>query len=199
MLLVKPTVWTTRRKWLGNLVPALFWFPLAAIGVFTVAKNEQFLGPGLWFLAASTILGWLAVNQFGFFENRRMRLQLERILKVQDSEVKGEFIFVGFATPKYSSMLDAHEDVGFFQILPDRLVFVSETRRMELMRSDLTKIGTRANVHTVLGLGRWVSVDAEVGEKKFRLLVEPRERSTMLGSRRYGARLVTRLREWMKE
>lgn len=198
-LLVTPTVWTRRRKWLGNLVPALFWFPLAAFGVYQVAKQGQFLGSGLYFLIGSTLIGWLAINQFGFFENHRMRRQLELILSAQKNEINGEFIFTGFATPKYSSMLDAHEDVGFLKILPDRLLFISELRHLEILKADIVEVGFRPNVHSVLGLGRWVSIDAKSGEKRIRLLVEPREKNTMLASSRFGSRLVARLREWLLE
>ncbi len=179
-------------------MPAIFWFPLASIGVFLIAKQGQYLGSGLWFLVASTIVGWFAVNQFGFFENEKMRKHLERILKAQERPIEGEFIFTGFATPKYSSMVDAHEDVGFLRIMPDRLQFISETRSMEILKSDVKEVGYRANVHSILGLGGWVSVDATVGNRKFRLLVEPRERNTMLTSKKFRRRLVTRLNGWLK-
>ncbi|MDR3691965.1 MAG: hypothetical protein P4L46_21475 [Fimbriimonas sp.] len=195
---MKATVWTARRKWLGNVVPSLFWFPLAAIGVYLVAAHGQFLGTGLWFLAVSTIAGWLAVNQFGFFENAKMRRTLELILKAQGNEMTGEFLFVGFATPKYSSMVDAHEDVGFLEILEDRICFVSETRKVEIQKVNVSGVGTYFNVHSLLGLGGWVGVDALVGDKRIRMLIEPRERPTLLGSKSYRARLAKRLREWAK-
>ena len=127
-----------------------------------------------------------------------MRKHLERILKAQERPIEGEFIFTGFATPKYSSMVDAHEDVGFLRIMPDRLQFISETRSMEILKSDVKEVGYRANVHSILGLGGWVSVDATVGNRKFRLLVEPRERNTMLTSKKFRRRLVTRLNGWLK-
>ncbi len=199
MLLVTPTVWTSRRKWMGNLVPAIFWFPPALAGVLVAAKQGQFLGTGLWILIASTVVGWLAVNQFGFFNNAKMRKQLELILVAKGEQASEELIFVGFATPKYSSMLDAHEDVGFLEFLSDRIVFVSETRRIEIMKSDISGTARRANVHSLLGLGGWVGIDARLGEKRFRLLVEPRERNTMLASKRYAKKLTSRIAAWLKE
>ena len=179
-------------------MPALFWLPPALVGVFLIAKQGQYLGSGLWFLIASTVIGWFAVNQFGFFENEKMRKHLERILKAQEKPIVGEFIFVGFATPKYSSMVDAHEDVGFFRIMDDRIQFISETRSMDILKSDIREIGYRANVHSILGLGGWVSVDATVGDRRFRLLIEPRERNSMLASKKYRVRLVKRLNGWLK-
>lgn len=196
MRLVAATVWTSRRKWLGNLIPALFWLPPAIIGVYLIVAKNQLIGPGLWYLVASTILGWLSVNQFGFFENRKMRNHLERILQTEGRDLKGDFVFVGFATPKYSSMLDAHEDVGFLRILPDKLMFVSEMRNIEVLKSDLTGIRFRPNVHTVLGLGRWVSIEGKVGEQSIRLLIEPRERTTLFGNRLYSGKLLAKLAKW---
>jgi hypothetical protein len=181
---------------LGNLIPALFWLPPAAIGIYQVIVKDQFIGTGLWLLVLSTILGWLSVNQFGFFENRKMRKQLERILEVDGRTFKGDQFFVGFASPKYSSMLDAHEDVGFLRLMSDRLIFVSETRNVEVMKSDITGIRFRPNVHSVVGLGRWVSIEGKVGEQPIRLLVEPREKTTLFGNRLYGSKLKIKLANW---
>jgi hypothetical protein len=181
---------------LGNLIPALFWFPPAVVGVYEIAAKGQLLGLGLWLLILSTVLGWLSINQFGFFENRKMRKQLERILETEGRATMGDKVFVGFATPKYSSMLDAHEDVGFLRILHDRVIFVSELRTVEVMKSDIVGIRFRANVHSVLGLGRWVSIEGKVGEQPIRLLIEPRERLTLFGNRLYGSKLRTKLLNW---
>ena len=183
---------------MGNFVPALFWFPLALAGVAIAVIQGQFIGLGLWFLVASTFVGWLAVNFFGYYENQAMRRQLERILKVKETPIEGEFIFVGFASPNFSSMVDAHEDVGFLRILDDRITFVSETRTMEIMRADITGAKRRFNVHSLVGLGGWVGIDAKIGERQFRMLVEPREKATMLGSKPYAGRLIARIQEWKK-
>ena len=197
MPLVAVTVWSTRRKWLGNLIPAVFWLPPAVAGIYQIAAKGQLIGLGLWLLIASTVLGWLAVNFFGFFENAKMRASLERILTTEGKSLAGEKVFVGFATPKYSSMLDAHEDVGFLRILSDKLIFVSESRTIEIQKADVHGVRFRPNVHSVLLLGRWVSVEAKVGDQQIRLLVEPREKPTLLGNRFYGKKLLATLRAWV--
>lgn len=181
---------------MGNFVPALFWLPLAIAGIAITIIQGQFIGIGLWFLGTSSIAAWFALNAFGYFENQSMRRQLERILQVQGTPIEGEYIFVGFATPTYSSMVDAHEDVGFLRFLDDRLVFVSETRTIEVMKADITGAQKRFNVHSLLGLGGWVGIDASIGERKFRMLIEPREKRTMLASKQYSARLIARIAEW---
>lgn len=157
----------------------------------------QLIGPGLWLLVASTVLGWLSINQFGFFENRKMRVQLEKLLQREGRDFKGDKTFVGFATPKFSSMLDAHEDVGFLRLLPDKIAFVSEARNIEVLKGDITGVRFRSNVHSVLGLGRWVSIEGKVGEQPIRLLVEPRERPTLLGNRLYSSKLQVKLANWI--
>ena len=107
--------------------------------------------------------------------------------------------FVGFATPKYHGLLDAHEDVGYLQILPDRLVFLSEIRTIEFQHHEVRRVRYRANVHTMLLLGRWVSVEGESGGKPIRLLIEPRNHPTMLGNFRESKRLHRRIAEWAKK
>ena len=197
MRLVASTVWTSRRKWLGTLIPAVFWLPPAVIGVYQILIKNQVGGPSLWWLLASTVLGWFAVNQFGFFENRRMQGQLKRILEVQSKSLAEEHYFVGFATPSFSSTLDAHEDVGFLCVYPDRLQFISETRTIDLPRTDITTVRFRPNVHSILFLGRWVSVEGTTGGKQVRLLVEPRVKTTLLGNRLFGSKLKVQLKKWL--
>jgi len=198
MRLVAATVWTSQRRFLGNFIPALFWLPLALAGLYQLFAKGLTIGLGLWLLVASTILGWIALNFFGLFQNGRMRRQLERILQSEKRDLSGEHFFVGFATPKYSSMVDAHEDVGFLRLLKDKLEFVSEVRTIEMSRAEITDIRFRMNVHSIVGLGRWVSVEAKLGDKPIRLLIEPRERATLLGNRIYSSTLRARLREWRK-
>lgn len=181
---------------MGNLVPALFWLPFAVAGLVWMAVKGEVLGWGLALLVTGTIVGWFALNRFGLFENGRMRAQLERILHANGETLAGEKWFVGFATPRYSSTVDPHEDIGFLEVTDDRLRFLSESRTVEVLRADVSEVRFRANVHSLLGLGRWVSVEGKVGEKPIRLMVEPRERQTLLGNRREGARLRLRLRSW---
>jgi hypothetical protein len=197
MRLVASKVWTPRRRVLGNLIPAIFWLPPAVFGVLQIVVKGQLIGLGLWSLIASTVLGWLSINQFGFFENRKMRAQLEKLLESDGRAFKGDQVFVGFATPKFSSMVDAHEDVGFLRLFPDKLVFLSDSRNVEVLKADLTGVRFRANVHSVLGLGRWVSIEGKVGEQPIRLLLEPRERPTLFGNRLYGAKLRAKLLDWI--
>ena len=158
----------------------------------------EIVGPGLWLLIAATILGWLAVNFWGLVENRKMKLQLSRILEARGILAK-DAPFVGIATPRYSSMLDPHEEVGFLFFLPDRIEFVSETKTIELFRNQVRIIRFRANVHTLLGLGRWVSLEGVADGKPIRLMIEPRERPSLIGNLRRSKPLLMRLKRWLAE
>jgi hypothetical protein len=183
---------------MGNLVPALFWLPPMIAGIAVMAVTAQILGLGLWLIVAATVLGWLSLNQFGGYMNGRMRRELERLLRSRGEDLSGERNFVGFATPRYASLLDAHEDVGFLKLLPDRIRFVSETRVVEVPRAEVRGVRYRMNVHSLVGLGRWVSIEGESGGKPIRLLLEPRDRGTMIGNLRTGTKLKAKLKRWMK-
>lgn len=189
-------MWTARRKWLGNIIPACFWLPLVAAGLILMARQGEVLGAGLYLLVAGTAVGWFALNGLGLFENARMKGQLGRILEAKREPI-GKARFVGFATPSYSSALDPHEDVGFLIVRPGSLRFVSETRTVEIDRADVREIRFRPNAHALLGLGRWVSVEGEVNGKPIRLLIEPRERRTLLGNRRLSKTVRNELAEWL--
>jgi len=196
---VGPTVWTARRKALGNVIPLLFWLPLTLAGIAVAVVREEVLGTGLWLIVAATVVGWLALNQFGFYQNGRMRRELERLMRAKGEDLSADRTFVGFASPRYHGLLDAHEDIGFLRILPDRLRFVSENRVLEVPKEDIREVRYRPNVHTIVGLGRWISVEGTAEGRPIRLLVEPRERGTMLGNLRYGPKLRAKLRRWLKE
>lgn len=199
MPFVGSTVWTSARKWQGNLLPALFWLPPAAIGLWIMVDRREILGPGLYWIASATVLGWLGLNFFGGSPNRKMRTQLEEVLTRKGKDtLPSEREFVGYSRPDYSGLLDAHEDVGFLCFFPDRLVFISDTRNEEITKTEARTVRFRPNVHTIVGLGRWVSIEGERAGKPFRFLIEPRSKRTMWGNRAYSKSLQSRIDDWQK-
>ena len=198
MPLVETKVWTEHRKMMGNLLPALVWLPFSGAGLVMMAVSGEMLGPGLWLLVSGSIMGWLALDSLGLYQNEQMRESLTKMLDAREESPADGGVFVGFSTPRYHGLLDAHEDVGFLRILPDKLVFVSETRHVELAKADIRSVRFRPNVHTILLLGRWVSLEGEHDGNALRMLVEPRERATMLGNFRYARTLHTRLSVWLR-
>ncbi len=187
-------VWTTERKILGNLVPFLCALPFAAWGLWTIARDRAVTPAGVGWLAFGTLVGWIALSQFGFWDNSRMRRLLEA--RVHETDKRW---FVGFASPKFAGVLDAHEDVGFLILGKDVLLFAGDSRRVELPKDCVARVVFRPNVHSAVGLGRWVSVEGVVKGKPVRMLLEPRERSSMLGNLRLSGRLKREIEEWASE
>ena len=181
------------RKILGNLVPFLVWLPFAVWGLWIVARDRAVTPAGLGWLAFATFVGWASVSLFGLWGNGAMLRQLSA--RIKDP---GDRWFVGFASPRFSGLLDAHEDVGFLILGKDVLLFAGDSRRVELPKDCVARVGFRPNVHSVLGLGRWVSVEGVVRGTPVRMMLEPRERSTMLGNFRLSARLRREIEGWAK-
>jgi len=189
-------VWTTRRKWLGNLVPIPFWLIPTVTGVWLTFHSGKILGPGLWILVAGQFIGWIALNLFGLFENGRIKRDSMRNLTLRRPPAAGPVIFVGCASSRHHSLLDAHEDVGFLAFGPHELEFIGDEKRVRLIREQITKVRFLPNVHSLLGLGRWISVEAIINGMPVRLLVEPRERNTLLGNLALSGWLKKTIVDW---
>ncbi|MFZ4507630.1 MAG: hypothetical protein ACOYON_08045 [Fimbriimonas sp.] len=188
------TIWNARRRALGNLIPFLFWAPPNIAGLVLILRGGDPLGPGLWLMAAGLVTGGIALNIFGFWDSASMRAELAAHLGSMGLDLK-EATFVGFASPAHAGLIDAHEDVGFL-VLGTDLTFVSEVRTVTLLRSQIKVVRFRSNIHSLLGLGRWVSVEGTMATGPFRLLIEPREKPTLLANRRFGVELRTRIEAW---
>jgi len=146
---------------------------------------------------AGTVLAWLAVNWLGLWGNAAIRKDLDAKLSRMGKPIEGEAYFVGFASPGYSGALDPHEDVGYLLLFPDRLEFRSETRTVILPRDHVQRVGFRPNAHSLVGMGRWISVEGATEGRRVRLQVEPRERNTLWGNLAYGKGLRHRLQQWL--
>jgi hypothetical protein len=192
---VAARVWNTSRKWLGNLLPALIYLPLALTGVLLIVVRQEFIGPGLWFLVASVVTGWLAMNFLALAGNGFLKRQLRRELD-EVHPLKPDAIFIGYARPEFRNLLDPHEDLGYLVLAPERLIFVGEIYRIQMPRTSVTDIRFRPNPHTMVGLGRWIEVQGSVDGKPTSLRFEPRERSTLLGNLFFGSELYQSLNEW---
>jgi hypothetical protein len=120
---------------------------------------------------------------------------MRRLLEARIKEKEHRW-FVGFASPKFTGVLDAHEDVGFLIFRKDALVFAGDSRRVEMPKEAVVRVVFRPNVHTIVGLGRWVCVEGVVKGQPVRMFVEPRERPTMLGNLRLSSKLRAEIEAW---
>jgi hypothetical protein len=189
-------VWTSRRKWLGNLVPIFFWLVPTVGGIVWIFLSGKILGSGLWLLLSGQVIGWIALNFFGLFENARIRRDSMRNLTLRRPPAPGPVIFVGCASSRHHSMLDAHEDVGFLAFGPYELEFIGDEKRMCILREQITGVRFLPNVHTIVALGRWISVEAIINGLPVRLLLEPRERNSMLGNLALSGWLKKTIEDW---
>ena len=161
-------------------------------------RTQKIIGPGLWVLLGGQVVGWLALNLFGLFENGRIRRDSMRNLTLRRPPAPGPVVFVGCASSKHHSMLDAHEDVGFLAFGPQELEFIGDEKRMRILREQINNVRFLPNVHTIVGLGRWVSVEATINGLPVRLLLEPRERNTLMGNLALSGWLRKTIDDWRK-
>ncbi len=192
-------IWTLKRQLMGNLVPGLLAAPFAAYGVFEMWRSGDLLGRGLAALVAAAVVGWIALNFLGLYQNRAIHREMEMRLRSERPRPPYRRYFVGMATPAFRGWLDPHEDVGYLMLYPDRIEFFGERHRVVIEREKIVDIRVRPNVHTLVGLGRWVSVEATVDGKPARLLIEIRQRNTLLGNLRMSRTLLKKLRKWLAE
>lgn len=164
--------------------------PFGVIGLVLMYRAGEILGPGLAVFAISPLVLWLSVNWLGLFENTSMRRAMER----RCGDLPEARWFVGAATPAFVGWIDPHEDVGFLWMDDKTIGFCGERYRIEIPRSTVTAIRFRANVHSLIGLGRWVAIEAVVEGKPAQLRIEPREAKTLWGNRRLSRVIRDRLR-----
>lgn len=190
-----PALWTPGRRWAGNLLPLLLGLPFAGLAGWEVVQNgPTFAALGL--AVAWTATTWLATNFLGLLGNRHMKRATELRLKAQGVDLADERWFVGFARPSYRGALDPHEDIGWLNLRSDEVEFIGTTERFQLDRAMVTAIRLRPNPHSWVGLGGWVSIEGKAGDTEIRMLIEPRDHSTLWANRKLRRRLYARLKEW---
>jgi hypothetical protein len=191
-------VWTAGRKWMGNLIPLAFMLPLAITGVVTMIQDQEITPLAIGFCVGALVVGWIAVDLFGFFGNATLKREIQKKVLPKAGRDASGGTFVGFARPSYSGLLDAHEDLGYLFLTDNSLEYVGEIHQVSIPRKDILAVRYRPNIHSALGLGRWVSVEAMHEKKPVRVLVEPREARTLLGNKRVGTELRKKIDAWRK-
>lgn len=177
--------------------------PLLVVGPCLAATLAvvTYLGasPLAWLCVGGTVvLGWTAVNLLGLSGNRAMRSEMIRRLLEEFPDDRREKWFVGFARPSFRGLLDPHEDLGFLIVEGDHILFWGESRQVELHRDQVTQVHWRPNIHTFLGLGRWVAIEAVLDKRPARLLIEPRDKRTLIGNLALSRLIKRRLTEWAR-
>jgi hypothetical protein len=189
--------WNNRRRWMGNLVPAIFWAPLTVGGAVLLWTSKGSMASGYWLLVSGQVLGWVALNFLGLFENKNMRRALYREFTVLKPSFEGWPTFVGYSSGPYSSWLDPHEDVGFLCLTGNALEFYGDSLIWTIERKSVKRIRFRPNVHSILGIGRWIAIEAEHKGKPVIFKLEPRDKDILLLNMIGGRRLKNRLDNWL--
>jgi len=191
-------LWTMKRKIMGNVLPLVLSSPPLVMAVKSFATEGPSTATLLW-TAAFPVSAWVMACLTALVGNGRIKREMGRRLHMERPFDLTEKYFVGFARPTYRSALDPHEDVGFLILHEDRIEFWGAERRVSLTKDEVAGVRFRPNTHTLVGLGRWISIEAVVDEKPVRLLIEPREKRTLLGNLLFSKRLLEKLREWKGE
>jgi len=194
----KKKVWSTGRKLAGNILPLVLAVPLLAQALRLLASEGPSVTTLLW-AASFPVTCWVLLALMGFVGNGGMRREMSKRMHHERPFDQEEKYFVGFAKPTYKSALDPHEDVGFLVLHSGTIEFWGSEVQVSLAKQSVAGIRYRPNAHTVVGLGRWISIEAVVEEKPVRMLIEPRVKATLIGNLIYSKSLFKRLREWKDE
>jgi hypothetical protein len=192
-------IWTRERRLMGNLIPFLLWLPPSAYGLYRVLVDSIYIGEGLVWMGIGLALGWLGVNGSGVLVNAHMKRDLKKALDFRREKLPPEHWFVGFASPKFFGVLDAHEDVGFLALDSGEVRFISEVRNIHIARDEILDVHLLPNVHSILGLGCWVCIEGKNQNVPIRLQVEPREFGFMVSNLWFAFLLRKRLRSSLRK
>lgn len=188
-------IWTVWRKLVGNLLPLLIASPFLVLGIIEF-PHFGMTGKALVDFCLFIVCTWIATNFLGNSGSWGLKAELGKRLHHVRPFDKTEKMFVGFSRPGYQGLLDPHEDVGFLLFHKDRLEFFGGQTNVELPANEITIVKFRANPHSWVGLGRWISVEGDSNGAPVRLLIEPREKATLIGNLLLGSKLQKRINDW---
>lgn len=192
MAKTKARTWSTYRKLMSNLVPALVFVPVFATGLMLFQRDLRVASVVCF--AASVLIGLFSVNLLGLFQNRRMQAELKPLIHGRPEP----HWFVGIGRPGAVGALDPHDDLGFLLLTNDALEYVGETARYRIPYVDILNVSFKMNAHSLLGLGRWIAIEGRHDGKPFRMLAEPRSFPTILRNKKEGTRIVSELRKLLR-
>jgi hypothetical protein len=184
---------------MGNFFPLLVSAPFAVLSVMSYRPETGFIGKTMYFGIAFVVVAWLFTNFFGYWQNGMMRRELAQRLDRERPGGEKTRRFIGYARPRYKGVLDAHEDVGYLIFHSDKLEIFGDHQKIEILPSTITELRFRGNIHTWVGLGRWISIEGLLEGTPIRLMVEPREKATMMGNLLYSSALKREIEAWWRE
>jgi len=182
----KPILWTFGAKLVPNLLPLFVGLPFWVGGIILARRGA--VADAVEVAAFGLVICAVSLNWLGLIGNETLR---EKCLKRLNPPPGS--LFVGISRPGFKNALDPHEDIGFLTFEAERLIVQGERIRVEIPRMQELRFGYAPNPHTLLGLGRWVTID---GGPDFHIHIEPREERSLRANRTLGIQLIARLRKW---
>lgn len=181
----------------GNLIPVAITAPFLVFAIQEIVRVGV-TGKAIILAFSFLIVGWLAVNFLGLIGNRSLRRVIEMRFKDQYGYDQTEKWFVGFSRPGKVGLLDPHEDLGFLILRDDVLEFFGEQHQIAVPWALIQSASKRPNIHTWLGLGGWVAIEAQDGDRAMRLQIEPRVRATHFGNNRLRPVLIAAIEQRLR-
>lgn len=185
--------WTDYRKVMSNLTPLVAVAPFPALAWYLDRLQKPMFALVVWCLCP--IILWLGINFFGLFQNRAIRKELSVRIS---ADMMGRAVFVGFSRPNRTQLIHHHEDVGWLILNPDSIEFIGDAQHHKIEKASVKSVRTKWNINTILGLGRWVCIDGVVESKPVRMLLESREKNSLLANFRFTKQLCIRIAQWQK-
>jgi len=187
-------VWNRKRKWMGNVIPALPFGTFYSLGLyFALFAPKSLQWVSLPAVVLALVAGWLAIDRYGFWETQKMRAELEDSLKKKGIAIEPTDRWVGVSWKGGTSPLDAHLDVGFLRMTNAGVKVFGEQETYEVPWKSMTHLGWTPGIHTIMGLGGWCTVQYNTAEGNKTLKFEVRELPTMLANKPHTKDLVKQL------
>jgi len=188
-------VWNLWRQLPGNLIPVVLVLPLLWLAIQETSRYGLTVKGALLGLAF-IVCGWFSVNFIGLIGNGGLRRKMDFRYRNTFPEDHSKRYFVGFSRPGKHGLLDPHADLGWLVFLDSGLSFWGEDHQIELPWDVIESVSKRRNIHSWLGLGGWIAIDAVIGGKKMRLQVEPRVKPTHWGNNKLRTQLIKEILEF---
>lgn len=168
--------------------------PFPFLAVWLESQGKMGMAIAVW--VASPLILWASINFLALAFNEGLRRRLKPLVFSVSGEPALRMWFVGLGMQGRRQLLHPHYDVGWLLLYSEEIVFVGERERLLLKKTELTGIGYSPNIHSLVGLGRWVVIEGRTSKGRLRFLVEPRERRTLLGNLLLSKQMAYEVRKW---
>ncbi len=175
---------------MGNLLPGILSVPALVGGLILFRLDDPFNSLPLLLMFGSSVVGWLLINCLGLYDNSTMRTELGRRLDRDLGAEPRRQIFIGYSKPKFRSILDPHENVGFLIIEPDKWILFGEQAKRIILTKDILEVSWRKNTHSSILLGGFLRLDYRDSTGIQTVNIESREKGTLLANRKVTRALV---------